>query len=157
VHIHNDHITITLRQSKTDPFRRGQLVHIYTSSTTTCPVHALKTYADLITQKHPHEFVFSAGTFTPLSRSQLTTAVRQLLSQAGMCPTDYASHSFRIGAATTAAAVGLPTWLIKTLGRWNSNAYMSYVRCPQTVIASTSQRLSVASVSSDTTWNPDSH
>ena len=64
-----------------------------------------------------------------------------------MCPADYASHSFRIGAATTAAAaVGLSSHLIKPLGRWNGNAYMSYVRCPECVIASTSQQLSTASV-----------
>ena len=36
--IHDDHLTITLRQSKTDPFRRGQSIQVYASLTTTCPV-----------------------------------------------------------------------------------------------------------------------
>ena len=44
---------------------------------------------------------------------------------------DYASHSFRIGAATTAIATGIPAWLIKTLSRWSSNAYMDYTMVPQ--------------------------
>ena len=153
--IHDDYITITLRQSKTDPFRRGQSLHIYATSTTTCPVRAIRNYNDMLITKQPHHLVFSKGTNSPLTRTTLTTILRQLLSRAGLCPSHYASHSFRIGAATTAAAVGLAPSLIKTLGRWNSDAYMTYVRCPQSVIATIPQRLSTASVSADTTWNPD--
>lgn len=63
--IHDDHITITLQQSKTDPFRRGQSIKVYSSLTTTCPVKALTNYANSIAAKQPHHFVFSAGTFYP--------------------------------------------------------------------------------------------
>jgi len=120
-------------------------------------VQALQKYVNLVTVKQPHNLVFSAGTFSPLSHAQLTTEERQLLSHTGMCPADYVAHSFRIGAATTAAAVGLSPHLIKTLVRWNNNAYMSYVRCPESVITSASQQLSTASVPANTSWNPDVH
>ena len=75
--------------------------------------------------------------------------------QAGMCPSNYASHSFRIGAVTTAAAAGLPTWLIKTLWRWSSDAYLTYVHCPTNVIVSVPVALSSAIVEDQPTWNPD--
>ena len=39
-------------------------------------------------------------------------------------------RSFRIGAATSAASCGLPGHLIKTLGRWSSDAYQIYIRTP---------------------------
>ena len=127
---------VELCQSKTDPFRRGQSVHIFSTNSSTCPVRAFKLFAGLVGTRPSHSLVFSMGTFSPLTRSKLTATIHCLLSQTRRCPHNYSSHSFRIGAATTAAAAGLPTWLIKTLGRWSSNAYLSYVRCPIDVIAS---------------------
>ena len=144
--IHNDYISIILRQSKTDLFWRGQSVYIYATSATPCPVRAMHNYNNMLITKQPHHLVFSAGTISPLSRPQLTTILCHLLSQAGLCPSLYASHSFRIGAATTAAAVGLAPSLIKILGQLNSNLYMAYVRCPQSVITTVPQRLSTVSV-----------
>ena len=37
----------------------------------------------------------------------------------------YSGHSFRIGAATTAAAKGIEDCIIKILGWWESLAYLS--------------------------------
>ena len=55
--------------------------------------------------------------------------------------TKYSGHSFRIGAATTAAAVGVEDSMIKTLGRWKSAAYLAYVRIPWKRLAAVSARL----------------
>jgi len=62
--------------------------------------------------------LFFGGRFTPLNRHKLTIALRTLLQPTGYNEQHFASHSFRIGVATTAAAAGMPLWLIKTLGRW---------------------------------------
>ena len=79
----------------------------------------------MIPTEHRTGSLFKAGRFSPLSRTHVTDVLRQLQQQAGYDSHLYSSHSFRIGAATTSAAAGLPPWLIKTSGRWNSNALTS--------------------------------
>ena len=109
----------------------------------------------MVSPKPPNSYTFSAGTFKPLTCPKFTEVVWQLLTQAGQDPGNYASHSFCIGAATTAAATRFPSWSIKALGKWSSDAYLTYVRCPHSVIASASRILSSASVTNCPTWNPD--
>ena len=72
-------------------------------------------------------------------------------------PSSYTSHSFRIGAVTTAAAAGLPPTLIKTLGRWRSNAYKTYVQYPPSLIGVVSNILAHTNASTQFAWNPDDH
>lgn len=60
---------------------------------------------------------------TPLTRSSLSTMLRATLTQAGLDTEKYSTHSFRSGAATTAADVGISDAHIKMLGRWSSDAY----------------------------------
>ena len=71
---------------------------------------------------------------TPLSRRTLASNLHILLELCGLQPNNYNTHSFRIGAATTAAAAGLPAWLIKILGRWRSDSYERYIHLPQATI-----------------------
>ena len=72
----------------------------------------------------------------PLTRGRFVEALRKGLGEAGISQKDYCSHSFRIGAATTAAARGVEDAVIKTLGRWESLAYLRYVKIPRAELAS---------------------
>ena len=74
-----------------------------------------------------------------MSREIFVRRVRAALwGGVGVDSDKYAGHSFRIGAASTAAAVGVEDSLIQTLGRWKSSAYLSYVRVPSERLASVS-------------------
>ena len=61
-------------------------------------------------------FTWSNGHYLTCDRFVLE--VRKALLAVGIKAEDYAGHSFRIGAATTAAEKGIQDSLIKTLGRW---------------------------------------
>ena len=82
--------------------------------------------------------MFSSG--HPLTRQQLSSPVQSILHAAGYSGS-YSGHSFQIGAATTAAARGVPDHLIKTLGRWSSDAYHIYICTPVSSIARVSGQL----------------
>jgi integrase len=75
------------------------------------------------------------------SRSYLVRVVREALQSAGIDISRYNGHSFRIGAASTAAQVGLPDSFIQTLGRWKSSAILSYLRIPRTLLMNVTQQL----------------
>jgi len=100
--------------------------------------------------------MFGLGQFRPLTHSQVISVVCQLLLEAGVDYTDYASHSFRIGAATTAAAAGILSDLIRTLGRWHSNAYQWYIQYPTAQLAAVPSLLSQIYASNQVPWNADS-
>ena len=135
-----DHISVRIKLSKTDPCRAGQTILIGKTRQPVCPVQAMKTYLSIYTEPTPSQlFVYVPG--KPLTEEALTLETRQLLSQSGFTPSQYACHSYRIGAAITAASVGLPQWLIKTLGRWSSDCFERYIRCPQPLIAEVSHKL----------------
>ena len=50
-------------------------------------------------------------------------------------------HSLRTGAATAAAQVGVEDFTIQTLGRWQSAAFLQYIRMPKEKLAVVSSLL----------------
>ena len=156
VKLHTNSISLTLHQSKTDPFQQGHQIIIAATNTSTCPVRAMHKYVSVVPARNRTSPLFSGGRFSPLSRVDVTATLRQLLRNTNIMPSSYASHSFRIGAATTAVAAGLPPTLIKTLGRWWSNAYKTYVQYPPSSIGAVSSIFAHIDASTQFAWNPDS-
>ena len=117
---------ILVRRSKNDPFGKGSFVFLGKANEDICPVLALSRYLSL---RPPvdGELCLKADR-SPCSRNFFISSVRNALAKAGLNQSLFAGHSFRIGAATTAAAAGIPSHTIKRLGRWNSDAFHLYIR-----------------------------
>ena len=114
-------------------------------------------YSSMIPNQDRSGSVFAAGQFLPLTRTHVTDTICRLLWQAGFHLQSYSSHSFRIGAATTAAVEGFPAWLIKSLGRWSSEAYLTYVHCAQEVVEQYPSIFARANVTHQQPLVPDEH
>ncbi|CAG2192648.1 unnamed protein product [Mytilus edulis] len=66
-----------------------------------------------------HLFVSDEYNNAPLSRDTFISLLRDLLFRLGYNDSKFCGHSFRIGAATSAAAAGVEDHIIQTLGRWS--------------------------------------
>ena len=133
---------VTIKASKTGPFRKGADLHIGLGSPPLCVVQAMMAYLFLWGNAPGSLLILQDG--CPLSRVLLTDWLRQLFSAAGITG-NFSSHSFRIGAATVVARNGVPDHLIQALRRWSSNANRLYLRKPAEALASLSQE-------TDLTW-----
>ena len=154
---HTDKITIKLHQSKTDPFRKGHQLLIFPTNTSTCPLQVFLKCAPLANQSATDDPLFNAGRFATLTSTSLNKALRILLQNASLDQSQYASHSLRIGATATAAAARIPAWMIKSLGRWNSNAYLSYIHCSPSLTPAINELMSKTDATNQPPWDADQH
>ena len=118
-------VVVHLRHSKTDPFSAGVFIYLGRTRGTLCPVSAMLSYLAIRSSEPGPLFVFADG--TPLSREKLVTHLCAALSKAGISTANFSGHSFRIGAASTAARAGFSNSFIQTLGRWKSDAFTRYI------------------------------
>lgn len=147
-------IAITIKASKTDPYRQGVTVYLGATGSKLCPVKALLAFISVRGDATGPLFQFANKQV--LTRERFVTHVRSALSKAGLNPDVYAGHSFRIGAATVAHENGIEDSTIMTLGRWKSNAYQRYIRIPQEHLARISAHIatSTSSKAHTTTFRP---
>ena len=130
---------VRVKQSKTDPFRRGVNLYVGRTGADLCPVSAMLDYLNVRGMSAGPLFKFEDG--RPLTRQRFVDEVRKGLKLAGINQDKYSGHSFRSGAATTAAARGVEDSIIKTLGRWESLAYLRYVKISRSELAGISSVL----------------
>ena len=123
-----DNLVINLKKSKTDQFKIGCSIVLARSDSPICPVSALLAYLHLRGPSQGPLFVFRDDSF--LTRERFSRLVGRSVQLAGWSG-NFTTHSFRVGAATSAAAIGVPDYLIRALGRWNSDAYLLYVKLPR--------------------------
>ena len=132
-------LKVRIKASKTDPFRLGVDIFVGRTHSAICPVTAVLAYLAVRGPKPGPLFQFTSG--LPLTRARFGNGVRKALSQAGINCSGYSGHSFRSGAATTAAEQGISDAMIKMLGRWKSSAYQLYIQTPRSQLAGVSRRL----------------
>jgi len=114
---------------KTDQLGKGVDVVVGRMDCDLCPMAAILAF--IATRGNCQGPVFLTEAGAPLTKPAFIAELRTILTAMGLPQDNYAGHSFRIGAATSAALAGVEDSTIQLLGRWQSAAFLRYVRTPQ--------------------------
>ena len=121
-------VKIHLKKVKCNQFGQGADIIVGLTNNKLCPVAALSSFmAARRTLPGPGPF-FMDKEGTPLIKARFVEEIREVLKAIGLPQGQYAGHSFRIGADTVAAQAGMEDSTIQTLGRWQSAAFLQYIR-----------------------------
>ncbi len=117
------YLTVLVKTPKEEKKGRNTEVNIYQADNTTlCAVAAWEKWFVYRPQGDPTQPLFRWESGRPLTTKQLNYWLERFLGK------NFSSHSFRIGAASLMGQLGFQDKDIQALGRWNSNAFESYVR-----------------------------
>ncbi len=123
-----------LTTSKTDPFKKGCTVLLFSTGQQACPVTALKTYLSLSPPKPASSPLFHLDN-KPLTPDIYLSLLQMALVKAGYPSQLFNGHSLHEGFATSASEAKVPDHVICSIGRWNSECYKTYIHTPASVIA----------------------
>ena len=126
---------ITIKSSKTDPFRTGCTIRVAAVNTPVCPVSLMREYLRCHPTGFGPLFVWRTGQF--LIRHDVVLMLRRCFPGVHNINT----HSFRIGGASAAASAGIPDSQIQILGRWSSDAYRRYLHLGEDSVRALGQAL----------------
>ena len=119
-------VKITMRNFKHgSPFQPSELL-VHSENTAMCPVSLLSEYIAVRGSRPGPLFVHTDG--SAVAREFFTTELQKAPQFCKLDPTRYKTHSFRIGAASLAAAKGFSDAQIRQFGRWKSSAFLKYIR-----------------------------
>ncbi|XP_061196930.1 uncharacterized protein LOC133205188 isoform X2 [Saccostrea echinata] len=133
VSISQSSILITLGKTKTDQHGKGTTMQINSTKQNQVLFHNIQAYmTHRPSQTQTSQFLCHMDG-SPMTYYQFNQVLKKVLSFLKLDTSTFKSHSFRIGAATSLYMQGTPEQEIKTMGRWKSNAFKSYVR-PNAVV-----------------------
>lgn len=141
--VHNSQsLRVHLKRSKTDQL--GKVVDVYIGKTDglLCSVMVVMAYT-AVQGLAPGSF-FKLANGHPLIKSSFTNKIRAGLQAVGLLESNFAGHSFQIGTATAVANAGIENSVIRTLGRWSSSAFLTYIRTPREQMARFSATLAAS-------------
>ena len=126
IKLYASHMKVWLRMSKTDQHGQGATVLIQKEVSEFCPLSVMGNYLRERGSAQGPLLVHKNG--KPLTIYQFQGVLSKAVRFLKWDPKGFVPHSFRIGAATTAAINKMSEDEIMAKGRWKSCAYKRYIR-----------------------------
>lgn len=127
--VHAEVVHITINHCKSH--YGSQPFHIYIRALqeqSHCPVRSVHRYSLMRGNSPGPFFIFQDR--APVTGAAFRRLLNRCVTAIGLDPSRYKGHSFRIGAASSAAMSGLDDGQLQRMGRWSSNAFRRYIRAP---------------------------
>lgn len=121
---------LCLRESKTDYTRVGVVIDLFETnqSPDICVVARLKKAMALAPRQEPEAPLLQRSDGTPLRYRFMLDETRRRLHVLGYNTAKFATHSYRIGGATSLVRRGVDVATVMALGRWKSDAVFTYLQ-----------------------------
>ena len=141
------YMTLKLTASKTDPFRAGTNVIVSHPRAITHMVTYLRQRSQTLARLP----LFVDADAQSLSAAALVKFTQEMISLARIPNAHlFLGHSFRKGGATSLHEAGHPDSLIKSMGRWASFAFATYIKTPLSMLIAAGRSLEKVERSSST-------
>ena len=127
-----DQVVVGIRWAKNEQFRRDLLTFPLPKlgGSVLCPVDALDNVRRLV-KHNENDHIFKVSDNASFTYRQFQDKLQETLKQLQVPNyASYSSHSFRRGGTTFSFLCGIPVEIIKLLGNWRSNAFLSYIEFP---------------------------
>jgi integrase len=130
--LHEDHLEIRIKKSKTDQLRQGNVVVVARLGNKYCPIRLLQKYAGKVgINLQEDQFLFRAMSYKnktavlektdkALIYTRFRDIVKNKATQLGLDAKRFATHSMRAGGASAAANSSINERLFQRHGRWSS-------------------------------------
>jgi integrase len=130
IHFSTEGMHVFLPCSKTDQYRQGASIPVARSNDDYCPVLLTEVFLDILghAKAGPGPLIRILGaTKRAAARDRfpsfptISTWCKRRFAAVGLDTTHLGTHSLRKAAATVAANSGVPSHILKQLGRWRSD------------------------------------
>ena len=128
LHRKTDEIVLPATGSIIDPIRDIQNLLVFRQ----------KSYNPAL-RARPSDYLFVTSRGKPVDLQIFGLILDHVCTITGL---DRSPHSLRIGGATSLIQRGIPDVIVQLLGRWNSDAYRSYIRLDKCFLADYSAKMS---------------
>ena len=126
VRVYQDRIVITIKDFKHNKRNQPFEIVLHKQNSGACPYLLLLNYLAIRGSGQGPLFRFIDG--KPITRNFFNSKLKMGLEFIGLDVTRYKSHSLRIGGASYLSGIGLSDLQIKLMGRWQSDAFLRYIR-----------------------------
>ena len=120
-----DHMAFTFRHFK-HTFNTPHTLLLRPEACAFCPVQVLQQYLTLRGTRPGFLFLDQSGVL--VQAAKVAAALNKALTALNVDPSSFNTHSFRVGRATDGAQAGASDAQLRSLGRWHSSAFRSYIR-----------------------------